>query len=76
MMEVEYAVVIEKVRRNYSAYIPDLPGCVATGKTEEEVLRLLAEAIRLHIEGMIEDGERIPPPQSVSRTIRLEVAVL
>jgi predicted RNase H-like HicB family nuclease len=75
MMEVEYAVVIEKAKHNYSAYIPDLPGCVATGKTEKEVLRLLAEAIRMHIEGMIEDGEPIPPAQSMSRTIRAEVPV-
>jgi predicted RNase H-like HicB family nuclease len=75
MAEVEYTAVIERAKGNYSAYIPDLPGCVATGKTEQEVLRRMAEVIRLHIEGMIADGEPVPPPQSMGRTIRTEVAI-
>jgi predicted RNase H-like HicB family nuclease len=61
---MKYAIIIEKGARNYSAYVPDLPGCVATGETEEAVIRLLREAIRLHIEGLHEDGEPVPEPIS------------
>ncbi|MGD0462600.1 MAG: type II toxin-antitoxin system HicB family antitoxin [Tepidisphaeraceae bacterium] len=70
-----YAVVIERASGNFSAYVPDLPGCVATGATEEEVLKEMAKAIRFHIEGLIEDGEPIPPSQSISRTVETELAV-
>jgi predicted RNase H-like HicB family nuclease len=59
-----YAIVIEKGESNYSAYLPDLPGCVATGATVEETESLLREAIELHLEGMREDGLPIPPPTS------------
>jgi predicted RNase H-like HicB family nuclease len=55
---------VEKAGPNYSAYVPDLPGCIATGDTVDEVKREIAEAIRFHIEGMIEDGEPVPPPVS------------
>lgn len=59
----KYAVVIEKVPdSNYSAYVPDLPGCVATGSTLEEVTRLMQEGIEFHLEGMREDGDPIPEP--------------
>jgi predicted RNase H-like HicB family nuclease len=61
---MRYAIVIEKANRNYSAYVPDLPGCVAAGDTVAEVTELMREAIKIHIEGMIEDGEVIPPPSS------------
>jgi predicted RNase H-like HicB family nuclease len=57
-----YAIVIEEAGSNYSAYVPDLPGCVATGATVEETERLLREAIELHVEGMREDGVPIPEP--------------
>ena len=60
-----YAIVIEKGESNYSAYVPDLPGCVATGATVEESESLLREAIELHLAGMREDGLPIPPPTSV-----------
>jgi predicted RNase H-like HicB family nuclease len=60
-----YAIVIEKAPSNYSAYVPDLPGCVATGATVEETESLLREAIELHLEGMREDGTPIPQPTSV-----------
>ena len=60
-----YAIVIEKAPSNYSAYVPDLPGCVATGATVEETESLLREAIELHLEGMREDGLPIPHPTSV-----------
>jgi predicted RNase H-like HicB family nuclease len=61
---MKYAIIIEKGARNYSAYVPDLPGCVATGETEEAAIRLLREAIQLHIEGLREDGESVPEPIS------------
>ena len=59
---MRYAMIIESGERNYSAYLPDLPGCVATGKTIEEVKRNMHEAIELHLRGMREDGLPIPEP--------------
>jgi len=61
---MKYAIVIEKADSNYSAYVPDLPGCVATGATTEEAEKEIREAIEFHIEGMKEDGEAIPIPSS------------
>jgi predicted RNase H-like HicB family nuclease len=61
---MRYAVVIEKAENNYSAYVPDLPGCVATGATAEEAEAEIREAIEFHIEGMREDGLPIPEPAS------------
>ena len=61
---MKYAVVIEKAGSNYSAYVPDLPGCVATGATVSEVERLIRSAIEFHLEGMREDGRPIPKPTS------------
>ena len=60
---MQYAIVIEKAENNYSAYVPDLPGCVATGDTLEAVEADIREAIEFHIEGMREDGDSIPLPQ-------------
>ena len=71
-MTMRYAIVIENTGTNYSAYVPDLPGCVATGATVEETERLIREAIELHLEGMREDGTPIPPPSS--RVDYVEVA--
>lgn len=62
-----YLIVIEKGEENYGAYSPDLPGCVAVGDTLEEVERNMREAIEFHIQGMIEDHEPIPVPQSTAR---------
>ena len=59
-----FLVVIEKTERNYSAFSPDLPGCVATGATREEVEINMHEAIHLHVEGLIEDHEEIPVSNS------------
>lgn len=59
-----YAIVIEKAETNYAAYVPDLPGCVATGATVEETEHLLREAIKFHLEGLLEDGLAIPEPSS------------
>ena len=61
----KYAIVVERARRNYAAYVPDLPGCVATGATLEEVQKLLGEAIALHVTGLREDGLPVPEPSSV-----------
>ena len=61
---MRYAIVIEKAEGNYSAYVPDLPGCVAIGVTIEEVESQIREAIEFHLEGMREDGTPIPPPAS------------
>jgi predicted RNase H-like HicB family nuclease len=61
---MRYAMIVEKGERNYSAYLPDLPGCVATGETVEEVKRRMREAVELHLRGMREDGLPIPEPTS------------
>lgn len=60
----EYLVVIEKAENNYSAYSPDLPGCMATGDSQEETLQRMREAIAMHLKGLREDGVAIPPPSS------------
>ena len=62
---MRYAVVIENAEGNFSAYVPDLPGCVATGSTVAETEQAIREAIRFHLDGMREDGVPIPPPTSV-----------
>ena len=61
---MRYAVIIEKANGNYSAYVPDLPGCIATGSTVEETEREIREAIRFHLDGLQEDGLPIPEPTS------------
>jgi predicted RNase H-like HicB family nuclease len=63
-MQRHYAIVMEKApgSSNYSAYVPDLPGCITTGQTIEEVKRLMQEAIEFHLEGLREDGLPIPEP--------------
>ena len=66
---MRYAIVIENAGSNYSAYVPDLPGCVATGATIEDVEREIREAIEFHIEGMREDGSPVPPPSSSVRYV-------
>ncbi|HEU5453526.1 MAG TPA: type II toxin-antitoxin system HicB family antitoxin [Terriglobales bacterium] len=63
---MKYAVVFEKSSTGYGAYVPDLPGCVATGRTLQETERLIREAIELHLEGMREDGDAIPEPTSIA----------
>lgn len=69
---MRYAIVIENAGDNYSAYVPDLPGCVATGSTVEETEHAIREAIAFHLEGLREDGDPIPPPSS--RVEYVEVA--
>jgi predicted RNase H-like HicB family nuclease len=60
-----YAIVVERAERNFAAYVPDLPGCVATAATVEEAERLLREAIEVHIAGLREDGLPVPAPSCV-----------
>ena len=64
MKTIRYAIVIEKAKRNYAAYVPDLPGCIAIGKTIAETKHLILGAIELHLRGMREDGLPIPDPES------------
>ncbi len=59
-----FLIVIERANGNYSAYSPDLPGCVATGATREEAEQSMQTAIEMHLRGMEEDGLPIPEPQS------------
>ena len=61
---MRYAIVIEQAQGNFSAYVPDLPGCIATGSTVDEAEAEIRQAIALHIEGMREDGLPIPAPMS------------
>lgn len=61
---MRYAIVIEQGGNNYSAYVPDLPGCIATGATIEEVELQIREALEFHLEGMRQDGIPIPKPSS------------
>jgi predicted RNase H-like HicB family nuclease len=63
----KYLVVVEKTATGYSAYSPDLDGCVATGKSRDEVEREMQEAIEFHIEGMARNGDSIPKPRTYSR---------
>jgi predicted RNase H-like HicB family nuclease len=69
---MRYAIVIENTGGNYSAYVPDLPGCIATGATVQETEQAIREAIEFHLEGLREDGSPIPPPSS--RVDYVEVA--
>jgi predicted RNase H-like HicB family nuclease len=66
---MRYAVVIEKANGNYSAYVPDLPGCVATGDTVSAVENEIREAIRFHIDGLQADGIAVPPPTSIAEYV-------
>ena len=66
---MRYAVVIEKASGNYSAYVPDLPGCVAAAATVAEVESEIREAIRFHIEGLKADGGPVPEPTSIAEYV-------
>ena len=61
---MRYAIVIEQAASNYSAFVPDLPGCVATGSTVQEAEAQIREAIAFHLDGLREDGSPVPPPSS------------
>jgi predicted RNase H-like HicB family nuclease len=70
----KYAIVIERGEHNPSAYVPDLPGCITTGRSVEEIERNIREAIELHIEGLREDGEPVPEPHTAVAYVELQVA--
>jgi predicted RNase H-like HicB family nuclease len=63
---MKFLIIIEKGKHNYSAYSPDVPGCAATGKTVEITLANMTEALEFHIEGMLENGEKMPIPKSLN----------
>jgi len=69
----KFLIVIEKANGNFSAYCPDLPGCIATGKTIAEVKQRMGEAIKIHLEGMREDNIPIPVMKSQAEYISLEL---
>ena len=64
-----FLVVIEHAKKNYSAYSPDLPGCVATGKTVKEAEKNMHEALKMHVQGLIEDGVPVPRSQAISEYV-------
>lgn len=70
-MVVQYTIIIEQAQANYSAYAPDLPGCVTTGRTIEETRRNMQEAIGLHLRGMREDGDQIPEPTTIAAVVEV-----
>jgi predicted RNase H-like HicB family nuclease len=69
-----YLVIIEGSGDSYSAYVPDLPGCVAAGDSPQEVEQLIRDAIPLHIESLRKHGEPVPPPQTRASTVSVELA--
>jgi predicted RNase H-like HicB family nuclease len=71
---MKYLIVIEKAARNYSAYVPDLPGCIATGRNLRDLKKKMRQAIDFHLDGMKEDGLPIPLPTTCSEYIRPKVA--
>jgi predicted RNase H-like HicB family nuclease len=71
---MRYAVIIEKGEDSYGAYVPDLPGCVAVGDTPEEVKTLIQEAIEFHLEGLQEDRESIPQPNSSIEYVEAKIS--
>lgn len=68
---MRYAVVIEKSETGYGAYVPDLPGCVAVGETLPETEQLIKEAVEFHLEGLREDGVRVPEPSAVAHYVEV-----
>ena len=70
---MKYAVVVEKAGANYAAYVPDLPGCVATGETVEATERRLRKAIEVHLQGLREDGLPVPDPTSLVDDLEVSV---
>ena len=72
--EMRYTIVIERAPGNYAAYVPDLPGCVATGDTREDAVREIRQAIRYHIESLREYGEPVPEPQCTATVVDVAAA--
>ncbi len=74
MTDMKYLVVVEKSRMGFSAYVPDLPGCVAAAETRGEVVALIREAIEFHIEGLKQAGEAVPNPTSQGEVVDVHAA--
>jgi predicted RNase H-like HicB family nuclease len=68
---MQYLVVLERGEAGFGAYVPDLPGCIAAGETEDEVLALIREAIEFHLEGLRQHGEPVPVPSSTSANVEV-----
>ncbi len=71
---MRYVVIVEQGENGFGAYVPDLPGCVAVSDTREEALRLIGEAVELHLEGLREEGLPIPKPSSSSEYVEVGAA--
>jgi predicted RNase H-like HicB family nuclease len=71
---MKYAVIVEQGETSFGAHVPDVPGCVAVGSTKEEVLELIQEAIEFHLEGLLEDGQTIPPASSSVEYVEVRAA--
>jgi predicted RNase H-like HicB family nuclease len=71
---MQYTIILEQGENSYGASVPDLPGCIAAGKTKDEALQLIKEAIEFHLEGLKEDGLPIPSPHCSSAIIEIDVA--
>lgn len=71
---VRYVVIVEQGENGFGAYVPDLPGCAAVGETKDEALRLIQEAIKLHLEGLRQEGLPIPKPSSSSEYVEVGAA--
>ena len=70
---MRYMVIIEQGETSFGAYVPDLPGCIAVGETEQEALELIQEAIEFHLEGLKDNGVKIPSPHSYSKFVEIHV---
>ena len=64
-----FLIIIEPGEHNYSAYVPDLPGCIATGRTLDDVKKSMGQAIKMHIQGMLEDHDPLPEPQTLAEYV-------
>ena len=71
---MQYTVIVEKGPTSWGAYVPDLPGCVAAGASREEALRLIRDAVEFHVEGLLQQGEPVPQPNSFSELIEIDAA--
>jgi predicted RNase H-like HicB family nuclease len=70
---VKYTVVLEQGRRNWSAYVPDVPGCISTGKTRADTERNIQEALALHLKSMLQDGDPIPAPGTWTTDVEIDL---
>jgi len=73
-MSLKYAVIFERAENNWAAYVPDLPGCITTGKTLEETERNIREAVQGHVQTLLELGEAVPQPTSLAKEIEIPAA--